>query len=140
MADGDLISRASLLAGIEELKESPWYNYGNYEGDFYDMTAATTFELSRYSARKEAVEIIVDVCIKKEPAVLADSCWVSVEDRLPENETEVLIYSPELVDTIKLAMWIEDGFYVDKEDLIVKAEPNGYCTHWMPLPKPPKGE
>lgn len=65
--------------------------------------------------------------------------WISVEERLPENETEVLIYCPEFVCTIKLAMWIEDGFYVDKEDLIVKAEPNGYCTHWMPLPEPPKG-
>lgn len=64
--------------------------------------------------------------------------WISVKDRLPENETEVLIYCPEFVCTIKLAMWIEDGFYVDREDLIVKPAPNGYCTHWQPLPEPPK--
>ena len=66
--------------------------------------------------------------------------WISVKDRLPENETEVLIYCPEFVYTIKLAMWIEDGFYVDREDLIVKPAPNGYCTHWQSLPEEPKGE
>lgn len=66
--------------------------------------------------------------------------WISVKDRLPENETEVLIYCPEFVYTIKLAMWIEDGFYVDREDLIVKPAPNGYCTHWQHLLEPPKGE
>lgn len=69
-----------------------------------------------------------------------DESWIRVEDRLPENETKVLIYCPEFVSTIKLAMWIEDSFYVEKEDLIVKAEPNGYCTHWQPLPEPPKDD
>lgn len=67
-----------------------------------------------------------------------DKGWISVKDRLPENETEVLIYCPKFVCTIKLAMWIEDGFFVEKEDLIIKAAPNGYCTHWQSLPKPPK--
>lgn len=66
MADGDLISRASLLAGIAELKESPWYNFGKVDG--------TSLELMEgmwhygYLQRKEAVEIIEDMCIKKEPA------------------------------------------------------------------------
>lgn len=45
MTDTD---RLVLIKDIEELKKSPWYN--NKEGFFY---------------RKEAIEIVVDLCIKK---------------------------------------------------------------------------
>ena len=54
----ELIRRDSLLAGIEELKKSPWFNHGK---DASDMTH------NLYLERKDAVEIIVDLCIKKEP-------------------------------------------------------------------------
>lgn len=54
----ELIRRDSLLAGIEEIKKSPWFNFGK---DAKDITH------SFYLERKEAVEIIVDLCIKKEP-------------------------------------------------------------------------
>ena len=66
MADGDMISRASLLAGIAELKESSWYNFGKVDG-----TSPEGVEILwhyGYLNRKEAVEIIEDMCIKKEPA------------------------------------------------------------------------
>lgn len=102
-------------------------------------------QIAKNCARSDAQKALIGrilFMIEHMPTIEAepDNGWISVEERLPENETEVLIYCPEFVCTIKLAMWIEDGFYVDKEDLIVKAAPNGYCTHWQPLPKPPKGE
>ena len=47
-----LIDADALLEGIAELKRSPWYE--NYSGRFF---------------RKEAVEIVEDLCIKKAPTV-----------------------------------------------------------------------
>lgn len=77
MADGDLISRANLLAGIAELKESPWYNFGKVDGtNLEGMDAMWQYG---YQQRKEAVQVIEEVCIKKEPTVRADSGWISVE-------------------------------------------------------------
>ena len=58
--------------------------------------------------------------------------WISVQDRLPKNHTQVLCYfkyEPEGPDIIcentyhKSGKWLSDG---DK------------VTHWMPLPEPPK--
>lgn len=47
-----LIDADALLEGIAELKQSPWFNnkYG-------------------YADRKEAVEIVEDLCIKNEPTI-----------------------------------------------------------------------
>lgn len=62
-----LIDADKLLEGIAELKQSPWYNskYG-------------------YADRKEAVETIEDLCIKREPTIdaieVVKSKWVEAED------------------------------------------------------------
>lgn len=56
--------------------------------------------------------------------------WISVKDRLPEEDTWVLVYSRQgrytnlKVDYIHGGKWFH-SFYV---------------THWMPLPEPPKEE
>lgn len=47
-----LIDADKLLKGIAELKQSPWYE--NFSGRFF---------------RKEAVEIIEDLCIKEAPTI-----------------------------------------------------------------------
>ena len=58
--------------------------------------------------------------------------WISVKDRLPEEEARVLVYldsnrSYTKTDTDRLinSKWVRWGRDV---------------THWMPLPDPPKGE
>ena len=58
--DGDLISRTNLLKDIADLKKSPWFNDGK---DIKDL-----FRHNSYVTRKEAVEIIEDLCIKKLPS------------------------------------------------------------------------
>lgn len=64
-----------LLAEIKELKKSPWYNggYGTYERNI----------------RREAIDIIVDLCIRSAPAAdvqeIKHGKW---EKYYPENEFE----------------------------------------------------
>jgi hypothetical protein len=65
--------------------------------------------------------------------------WISVKDRLPENEVDVLTYNGRgcsvshmrrnIVDS-HLSHWIqcEDNYDYDN------------ITHWMPLPEPPRNE
>jgi len=61
---------------------------------------------------------------------LAECQWISVEDRLPRNGELIICYD-------------ESGtfpatFY-NGEFLRIEGEEEAWiCTHWMPLPKPPK--
>lgn len=59
---GDAVSRKHLLSEIDKLMQSPWFNNGK---DFYDGTNTHY----GYVERKEAVEIVRDMCIKAEPPV-----------------------------------------------------------------------
>ena len=54
------INSDHLLSEIEELKKSPWFNRGNGSGN--------PVEEDEYYVRKDAVECVVDMCIKAEPA------------------------------------------------------------------------
>lgn len=59
--------------------------------------------------------------------------WISVKDRLPEKEGDYLIYATAPFNGRKFmtVMHYEKGAY-----LPIWSD----TTHWMPLPKPPKGE
>lgn len=71
--------------------------------------------------------------------------WISVKDRLPETETEVLVFRVDYVSILTYG-------YNRRGNLCFKyMDECGYwrecfgseVTHWMPLPKlpqPPKGE
>ena len=67
MTDGDLISRKDLLKDIADLKKSPWFNEGK---DIKDL-----FQRNSYVARKEAVEIIEDLCIKNMQSAEKTAKW-----------------------------------------------------------------
>lgn len=64
--------------------------------------------------------------------------WISVEDRLPEPDTEVLAYIP------------ADGYFRVKpyfavlryycEDFCRKDGTTAHPAYWMPIPNPPKSE
>ena len=63
--------------------------------------------------------------------------WISVEERLPEDETPVLVFTEK--GSFYVGYYYKavtnpcfTGFYADSCKRNV--------THWMPLPEPPKGE
>jgi len=64
----DCISRKHLLEEIAMLKKSPWFNENTYGSKVI---------------RKEAVEIVEDVCIKREPSVTPQQRmgrWILTDD------------------------------------------------------------
>ena len=71
--------------------------------------------------------------IESEP----DSGWISVKDRLPEDDVSILICSER--QTISKATYSSDmgRYYIADSDLWYNELD---ITHWRPLPKPPKGE
>ena len=57
--------------------------------------------------------------------------WISIDDKLPEENMDVRVYEPEVGQCVA---WLDDGdFYALGVNFV---EP----THWMPLPDPPKEE
>jgi hypothetical protein len=72
----------------------------------------------------ECAEILYNADYRKQE-------WISVDERLPEPNTWVTVYNPKgeytRIDTDEIVggNWVRNC---------------GKVTHWMPLPKPPKGE
>ena len=64
--------------------------------------------------------------------------WISVKDRLPEENGRYLTANKRWDDKISVFdLWFDSGFwYIDMVDEVFDFE----VTHWMPLPNPPKGE
>ena len=72
--------------------------------------------------------------------------WISVEDKLPPYNRDVLVYRPSMAMKILVDNyawhyrdddneWYEDWALYGKD-----ANGNPVITHWAYLPKPPKGE
>ena len=68
--------------------------------------------------------------IRMEEKQATSDGWISVKDRLPEKNTDVLIYNIE--EYMGTDFLTKDGKWFWNEELPP--------THWMPLPEPPKGE
>ena len=60
--------------------------------------------------------------------------WIPVTERLPENDTYILVTTDGVVVP---AYWHNDRFYAFTANGVATV---GGVTHWMPLPKPPKEE
>ena len=86
----------------------------------------------RHDDGENNVHRIIDDCID---IVKQHSDWISVDERLPNEDGECLVY----VDATKF----KGGKFIDME--FFKTSINAFCyfmgeaevTHWMPLPQPP---
>ena len=72
--------------------------------------------------------------------------WISVKDKLPPHNHDVLVYRPDMAMKILVdnyygyygeddAEWHEGWAKYGKD-----IHNNPLITHWMPLPRPPEGE
>ena len=63
--------------------------------------------------------------------------WISVTERLPEDDSDVLAYLRDGDEgRIYPANYAKGVWF----DCIFASSANNTTTHWMPLPEPPKGE
>jgi len=64
--------------------------------------------------------------------------WISVEDRLPDENNIYLIYTN--YANIALAYY-KDDWKIQPYTFVISLNtwqrPRGYVTHWIPLPEPP---
>ena len=59
--------------------------------------------------------------------------WISVEDKLPENDKSVLGFHRSCY--VSMVFHAQEGSFRE-----MWGDTDLYITHWMPLPKPPKTE
>ena len=72
--------------------------------------------------------------------------WISVKDKLPPYNHDVLVYRPNMA--MKIVVDSYDGYYGEDDAEWHEGwakygkdiHNNPLITHWMPLPQPPKGE
>lgn len=112
-----MIDADKLTETINKALETPCYNA--YQ-DGYDAALNTL------------LDYIADM-----PTIPAPQ-WISVEDRLPEESKEVLIYLPKY-DSVEAASFftfpsLNLKEWAQGEDALRLDE----VSHWMPMPEPPK--
>lgn len=70
--------------------------------------------------------------------VLATQSWISVKDRLPEEDSRVLAF---VENGIMIANYLEGWFYyIENEDGDMCPSDDIEVSYWMPLPEPPEVE
>lgn len=85
-----------------------------------------------YALMEDALAVIK--CLEEKQATSNESKWIPVTERLPRNNTYILVSTDCVVIP---AYWHNDRFYSFTAIGIATV---GGVTHWMPLPEPPKGE
>lgn len=76
MAKRELIDKIHLLEEIKKLQKSPWYNYGKNDN--------IAIKKALYYERKEAVEVIRDLCINDEPVITEQEILDKIRDEVLE--------------------------------------------------------
>ena len=63
--------------------------------------------------------------------------WISVKDRLPEEDGSYLVYEAKYFGTGVYIGWFNNKkqYFTDEESSNVQN-----VDYWMPMPEPPKGE
>ena len=72
------------------------------------------------------------------PAAVSVPQWISVKDRLPENNERVLAFCIDHSVHDVVWSWPDNCWYDRGADVLTYEE--GLVTHWMPPPELPKGE
>ena len=113
-----LIDADKLTETINKALETPCYNA--YQ-DGYDAALNTL------------LDYIADM-----PTVPTYGQWVSVKDRLPEEQKEVLIYLPEYDSVEMAALFTIPSMNLREWEQNEGAYMLDEVSYWMPLPEPPE--
>ena len=84
--------------------------------------------------RKQLVSMLDEKIIRLEAALPK---WISVNERLPEENFEVLML---FKHNMAVGWYGGEGDWYSNTDDGYYASCDGEPTHWMPLPEPPKEE
>lgn len=74
--------------------------------------------------------------------------WIKIEDRLPDNIGEYIVYAQDENSPASEGVWYENVVIVAEYGLGewtwnengIEWDISGIVTHWMPLPDPPRME
>ena len=88
-----------------------------------------------FNGKDAALEAFEDACVLAAEALRAqrNSGWISVKDRLPENECIAIGFQQEIIIGYIDKDAIYGGYLAENEQHMLRE-----VTHWMPLPEPPK--
>lgn len=87
-------------------------------------------------------------CIVHEMPTVNPFKWISVDDRLPENDYEkhwkdrnyyLVKLAPSGLMRVAKYGYKNHNWWIDSHDCVLVAEHYTEVTHWMPLPEAPKG-
>ena len=79
-------------------------------------------------------EVTARALIDEQPTA---SVWISVNDRLPENETTVLAFVQHKIGWYRMFAWHDEhGWHSSAAEF--EERESKFVTHWMPLPEPPE--
>ena len=94
-----LVDKDDILKDIEDLQKSPWYNDGE------DVESGRRLQ---YNIRKEAVEIVRDMCVKVAPIIDAIPVeWMREKMNLADDAGDL--------DSVDLISWLIQTWHKEQE-------------------------
>lgn len=96
----------------------------------YGLSEVALF-LTNQCGETDYAKMIEDACSE-----LSKHRWIPIEERLPEDGSDILVYCDDGEESRIVACNYANGVWFDcvfNTVMIFK-----YITHWMPLPEPPQ--
>lgn len=84
------------------------------------------------NALQEGFEALKEKLVSNTNTVQPEPGWISVKDRLPNDNQRVIVYRPDMSEIDVGDISIQWGWNCKRKKTDI--------THWMPLPEPPKDD
>lgn len=103
-----------------------------------NCAVVSTDALTEELKRRDFLPVIVKQAIDAVPAAETCGGWISVKDRLPEIDEDVLMFFG--TGIMAVGFRLDDAAWCAYSDGEYYSDCYTHPTHWMPLPEPPKEE